>query len=50
LWIDVNAVFKGDVPRSQRVMNKGLKSPQHAAFVKRLKKAEAAKRSTRRRT
>jgi len=47
LWIDVDAVFRGDVQRSQRVMNKGLKSPEHAAFVKRLKKAVPAKRSAR---
>jgi len=37
LWIDAAAIVAGDLRRAIRVLNKGLKSPEHAAFVKRLK-------------
>ena len=49
LWIDVDAVMKGDGRRSQRTMDKGLKSREHAAFVKRLKAAEISGRRSGRR-
>ncbi len=45
LWIDVDAVIKGDVQRSQRTINRGLESPEHAAFVKKL--TGGSKRSAR---
>jgi Uma2 family endonuclease len=49
LWIDVAAVLTGAVQRSQRTLNKGLKSPEHTAFVKRLRIAGPKKPPTGRR-
>ncbi|HZL35171.1 MAG TPA: Uma2 family endonuclease [Tepidisphaeraceae bacterium] len=39
LWIHTAAVLSGDLPRAMRTLNKGIQSPDHAAFVKRLKRA-----------
>ena len=36
LWIDAAIVLAGDMRRALRVLNKGLRSSEHAAFVKRL--------------
>ena len=36
LWIDPAAVLDGDTPRLFQVLNDGLATPQHAAFVKKL--------------
>lgn len=36
LWLDVAAAFAADTPRVLKALRKGLKSPEHAAFVKRL--------------
>jgi len=43
LWIDVAAVVAGDTRRALRTLNKGLKSPEHAAFVKQLKASAKAR-------
>jgi Uma2 family endonuclease len=42
LWIDAAAIVAGDLRRAIRVLNKGLKSPEHAAFVRRLKASSKA--------
>jgi len=42
LWIDAAAIVAGDLRRAIRVLNKGLKSPEHAAFVRRLKASAKA--------
>jgi hypothetical protein len=52
LWIDAAAIVAGDLRRALRILNKGLKSPEHAAFVRRLKasaKASAAPKQRARR-
>jgi hypothetical protein len=53
LWIDPAAIIAGDLRRALRTLNKGLKSPEHAAFVRRLKsppkKGPALKSRARRR-
>jgi Uma2 family endonuclease len=33
LWLDSAAIFRGDVKRLQEVLNLGLQTPEHAAFV-----------------
>jgi hypothetical protein len=33
LWLDAAAIFRGDVKRLQEVLNQGLQTPEHAAFV-----------------
>jgi hypothetical protein len=40
LWIDSKAVLACDNARAQRVLRRGLKSPQHEAFVSRLRRHE----------
>jgi Uma2 family endonuclease len=42
LWIDCPALFAYDTRRLIRVLNKGLASPEHARFIKRLAKAAKA--------
>lgn len=44
LWLDPNALARGDMAQVTRVVQAGLNSPEHAAFVQRLT-AEAARRS-----
>ena len=49
LWIDTQALFRGDSKRMVHVLHDGLASPEHARFVRRLEKAAEAKdRSTKR--
>ncbi len=44
LWLDVAAFGGGDLPRIQTVLDRGLASPEHAAFVSELKtRAEGTK-------
>ncbi len=38
LWLDPQALLKGDLARVLQVLQKGLASPEHAHFVERLKK------------
>jgi len=38
LWLDVDAVFRGDTARVHEVARQGLASPEHAQFVERLKR------------
>ncbi|MDQ6662770.1 MAG: Uma2 family endonuclease [Acidobacteriota bacterium] len=33
LWLDAEALLKKDLPRMLRVLNKGLRSPEHEQFV-----------------
>lgn len=41
LWIDAPALTSGDMRRAIRTLNRGLKSPEHNTFVRRLKAAAA---------
>lgn len=43
LWIDMKALFRGELKRMIQVLNEGLASPEHARFVKRLAKAAKTK-------
>jgi hypothetical protein len=43
LWIDTQALFRGDPKRLVQVLNDGLTSPEHARFVRRLAKAGVPK-------
>ena len=36
LWLDADAVIRGDLARVLDVLNEGLASPEHAEFVKQL--------------
>jgi len=36
LWLDVRALLAGDEDKVSRVLEKGIKNAEHAAFVKRL--------------
>ena len=36
LWLEVRALVAGDEDKVSRVLEKGLRSAEHAAFVKRL--------------
>jgi Uma2 family endonuclease len=36
LWLDVAALLAGDMAQVLKVLNQGLESPEHAAFVSRL--------------
>src|SRR5213593_878940 len=36
LWLDIRALLAGDEDKVSRVLEKGLRSAEHAAFVKRL--------------
>src|SRR5688572_796986 len=38
LWLDAEALFRRDSRRVQEVLQQGIATPEHAAFVKRLKK------------
>lgn len=49
LWIDTQALFRGDLNRMVRVLNDGLASPEHERFVRRLAKAAAAKAKAKKR-
>jgi Uma2 family endonuclease len=40
LWLDVNALLRGDLARVLAVLHDGLESPEHADFAARLKPAE----------
>jgi Uma2 family endonuclease len=42
LWLDLEALLRGDVARVSAVLQQGISSPEHAAFVARLQ-AESAK-------
>jgi Uma2 family endonuclease len=44
LWLDPKALLAGDLPRVLEVLERGLASPEHAAFVERLAKAAEASR------
>lgn len=39
LWIDTQALLRGDLKRMIQVLNEGLASPEHGKFVQRLAKA-----------
>lgn len=41
LWLDAAALIDGDMPQVQRVLQQGINSPEHAAFVGRLQSAKA---------
>jgi len=41
LWLDTSALLGGDLARVLAVVNEGLKSPEHADFVSRLKPSQA---------
>lgn len=45
LWLDVAAMLRGDMAAVLRVAQQGLATPEHAAFVARLKRASRKKRS-----
>lgn len=38
LWLDAPALLRGDMPRVLEVLGEGLKTPEHAAFIDKLKK------------
>jgi Uma2 family endonuclease len=42
LWLDAAAVLGGDLARVLQVLQQGLASPEHAAFVARLQQARAS--------
>jgi hypothetical protein len=42
LWLDPAAVVRGDLARVLQVLQQGLASPEHAAFVARLQQARAS--------
>ncbi len=39
LWLDAGTLMHGDMARVLQVLQQGLASPEHAAFVKRLQDA-----------
>lgn len=41
LWLDPRAMLAGDIDRVYEVLDQGLATPEHAAFVDRLAKAKA---------
>jgi Uma2 family endonuclease len=41
LWLDATALTGGDFPRVQLTLNQGLATPEHAAFVERLRPPSA---------
>src|SRR5207248_8063706 len=45
LWLDPAALLRGDLAKVFEVVQQGLASPEHAAFVARLKRAASKKRS-----
>ena len=48
LWIDTAALFRGDLKRLLRVLKKGLASPEHTRFARRLQKAVSGPKTRRR--
>ena len=44
LWLDAEALVRGDLDRFDKVLSRGLRSPDHAAFVKRNRAALKAAR------
>ena len=42
LWLDPAALVRGDKARVKAVLQGGLDSPEHAAFVARLERAHTA--------
>jgi len=42
LWLDPAALVRGDLARVLAVVQQGIASPEHAAFVSRLRQAGAA--------
>lgn len=38
LWLDVAALLKGDMPRVLAVLQEGIQSPEHAAFLSHLQR------------
>jgi hypothetical protein len=44
LWLDVNALLANDLDKVLAVVQLGLASPEHAAFVEKLRKAAARKK------
>jgi Uma2 family endonuclease len=42
LWLDPAALIRGDLPRLFQVLDQGTSTPEHAAFVGRLKGPPAA--------
>lgn len=45
LWLDPAALIRGDMAAVMRVVQQGIASPEHAAFVARLQRAAARRRS-----
>lgn len=43
LWLDARAILRGDMAKVVEVLQRGLQSPEHAAFVERLAKIAAEK-------
>ncbi len=41
LWLDPAALIRGDLPTVLRVVQEGIASPEHAAFVARLRENAA---------
>jgi Uma2 family endonuclease len=44
LWLDLDALLCGDLPRAMAVLQQGVASPEHAAFVERLQLVSAKTR------
>lgn len=41
LWLDAQAMIAGKPAKVNKVLQQGLKSPAHAAFLARIKKAKS---------
>jgi hypothetical protein len=46
LWLDSEAILGGDSQRFQKVLQEGLNSPEHVAFVQKLQQAEQERKET----
>ena len=44
IWLDPDALLAGDYPRLLAVLQQGIASPEHAAFVEKLRKTAARKK------
>ena len=42
LWLDPDALVRGDKQTVKRILEQGLSSPEHAAFVARLQEGRTA--------
>jgi Uma2 family endonuclease len=45
LWLDAAALLEGDLPKVLALVQQGVNSPEHAAFVQKLERKAARKRS-----